>query len=378
MKSEGLTGEVNTKHEVVDRQQRIHALHSFFNDKFALLETTSRKLKLPNSLRDIPAPWAGKTYSGLDKELVKRIENAEVEVFVVEEVENADEIRDLFIRLQAGTALSRQQIRDAWPGNIGPYIESLAGKLDRQPAVRLFQLADKRGMRPDDDRDKQEPDRQFCAQLLTIFLARERDPNVIQGVGANDLDGLYHEQTELDVHGPTTDRFKDVLNQATKVLERARKLQTQSSGRGQKKFRKMDILALFHLLQDLSHNQSFKLSVDAVSKLANCVLEERVEQRTGRSTSGTAIRSHYDQWRKGVPDAIGIRLDKKRLFDDKQKKTLYETASGKCGICGRAVEEGDEEYDHFPTPYHAGGRTTVENGRLVHQACHPRGRIAND
>jgi hypothetical protein len=47
------------------------------------------------------------------------------------------EIRDLFIRLQSGTALTRQQIRDAWPGNLGPYVERLAGKLDRVPHSKL-------------------------------------------------------------------------------------------------------------------------------------------------------------------------------------------------------------------------------------------------
>lgn len=50
---------------------------------------------------------------------------------LTDEVGEPDEVRDLFIRLQARTPLTPQQVRDAWPGNVSPYIELLAGKLSR-------------------------------------------------------------------------------------------------------------------------------------------------------------------------------------------------------------------------------------------------------
>jgi hypothetical protein len=81
--------------------------------------------------------------------------------------------------LQSGTALTRQQIRDAWPGAIGPYIERIAGKLKKRPTCALFRLIDRRSTRDDDaDADEYSNDRQLCAQLLNIFLARERDPKL--------------------------------------------------------------------------------------------------------------------------------------------------------------------------------------------------------
>ena len=60
------------------------------------------------------------------------------------ELVDADEVRDLFIRLQSGTALTRQQIRDAWPGTIGPFIVRLAGKMDSTPSIKLFKQIDRR------------------------------------------------------------------------------------------------------------------------------------------------------------------------------------------------------------------------------------------
>ena len=87
----------------------------------------------------------------MDEDLRNRFTTKEIDVFVIKELVAADEVRDLFIRLQSGTALSRQQVRDAWPGTIGPLIERLAGKLNRTPAVTLFKQIDKRGTRNDEE-----------------------------------------------------------------------------------------------------------------------------------------------------------------------------------------------------------------------------------
>ena len=121
--------------------------------------------------------WSGKPYTDLpDDVLRQQLDDLKLDVQMISEVSSPDEIRDLFIRLQSGTALTRQQVRDAWPGNIGPFIERIGGKMTKQPSSELFGLIDGRGNRsPDDDGDDPySNDRATAAQLLTIFLARER------------------------------------------------------------------------------------------------------------------------------------------------------------------------------------------------------------
>lgn len=71
---------------------------------------------------------------------------------------------------------------------------------------------------------------------------------------------------------------------------------------------------------------------------------------------------------------IGIRLDPKRLFDEDDKGAIYSRDKGLRGICGEHVEPEDAEYDHYPAAHALGGRTVVDNGRLVHATCHERGR----
>jgi hypothetical protein len=132
----GLGGTLATRYEVVDGQQRIRAFEQYFSDEFPLLKRDDKRLRLPNSLRvRIPAPWGGRLYSQLDASQRGLLDSSMVDAFVLTEVSNPDEIRDLFIRLQSGTALNRQQVRDAWPGTLGPFIESLGGKLRKEPSV---------------------------------------------------------------------------------------------------------------------------------------------------------------------------------------------------------------------------------------------------
>lgn len=42
--------------------------------------------------------------------------------------EHLNEVRDLFIRLQAGTPLTAQEKRDAWPGDFTLFVIRHAGK----------------------------------------------------------------------------------------------------------------------------------------------------------------------------------------------------------------------------------------------------------
>ncbi|MBI4534746.1 MAG: DUF262 domain-containing protein [Ignavibacteriae bacterium] len=115
----GLGGKTSDRWEIVDGQQRILALRDFAGDKFPLLDPTDKRLKLPASMRKTSVPWANRTCSGLDAAIRSKFAGTLIDVYEISHVSSPDEVRDLFIRLQSGTALTRQQIRDAWPGNLG-------------------------------------------------------------------------------------------------------------------------------------------------------------------------------------------------------------------------------------------------------------------
>lgn len=376
IRSMGLGGNESIRYEIIDGQQRIRALVNFHSDKFPLLDPKDGKLRLPNSMRDLPAPWGKRRISDLDENLRKEFKSKKLDVFVISQLVKADEIRDLFIRLQSGTALSRQQVRDAWPGAVGPFIEQLAGKLNRAPSVSLFKQIDRRGMRNESESDQYDSDRQFCAQLLCLFLARERDLHSQQSIAASDLDKVYHENTLFDVDGKTARRFRDALEKTGDVFKAASdRTARDHDQRIKRTFKKLDVIAAFLLISDLSHNEQFKFDQRFTSTLAEHIVGSSGLQATGRSTSGPAIAKYYDEWRAKVIDKIDIRLDPKRLFDDSDKHVIYNQAKGRCGRCGDVVDHSEAEYDHFPVAHTLGGKTVPENGRLVHAACHPRGPV---
>jgi hypothetical protein len=375
-----LGGGQTVKYEVVDGQQRLLAFHEFCSDRFHLLDSSDKRLRLPTSLRSSPSPWAKKKYSDLGGDLRRQLDEVLIDVYELHDVENSDQVRDLFIRLQSGTALTRQQIRDAWPGRVGPFIEHLAGKLSTTPACDLFRLIDRRGTRSEDDdlKDEYVGDRQTCAQLLRLFLAREREPRAAPGVAAGDLDALYHEYTDLDPDGESARQFRRCLDEASQVFALVAPAATLSTVRKRTKVRKIDAFATVMFFQDILRSPLFRIDFKERVRLAKQIGEfEKAIKPSGKGTSGQAIRDHYEKFRERATVGIGIELDPNRAFSDEQKAKLYEMANGICGVCLRPIEDGEAvEGDHFPIAWRDGGRTHIDNGRIVHARCHQRGRPA--
>lgn len=371
---EALDGGRAVNFEVVDGFQRTLALSRFRQNRFPLL--TVDRLQLPRTLRALPAPWAGKFYHELASELRERFDEAELIAYHIDEA-TPDEVRDLFIRLQNGTPLTRQEVRDAWPGGVGPFIEKLAGKIDRHPSIGLFKLINRRGLTNGDEdtsRDQYVVDRQLCAQSLLVFLARERDPSAFPRSNARDLDRLYHENVEFDPEGETAQRFRTMLLAATRLFRRVTGTLPKA-----KKLRRMDVAAILMLIQDamLADVKVTDSAVDAAAARVAAALADPVGTifNAGRSTSGEALAAHYRFWRALLPaDSFGVRLDDRRCASPAVAAQVYERDGGLCAECGGRVEPDEAEYDHFPVPHRDGGRTEADNLRLVHRRCHKRGR----
>ncbi len=366
----GLGGAKSEKYEIIDGQQRRLAISEYFAGSFPLLAPTDKRLKLPVSLRPRPAGWADRRYLALDADLRHELDNAKVDVFQVSKVDHADEVRDLFIRLQSGTALTRQQIRDAWPGTLGPFVESLAGKLNKRPRFELFELVDGRGLR-DEEGDAKDPyvkHRQTCAQLMRIMLGRMAEPFEFPSISAGDLDGLYHEFTDIDPEGDSIRRVLQVFEQVEEVSKQIGRQYLRKY-----KIHKQGMFALCLFFQDSFRNPNFKMDQESIRKLAKYVTVE-APKAEGKSSSAASNAAYYEKWRSHLPEGIGLKLDAKRLFDDAQKAELHRLAGGKCVKCDAETTVEDGEADHFPVPHRDGGPTSIENGRFVCKICHPRGR----
>jgi hypothetical protein len=354
--------------EVIDGQQRLHALSEYRADKWPLFSTDDQTVPLPPSIRDTHVPWSGKGFSSLPIELQQRFLNIPLSVVIIDEV-TSDEVRDLFIRLQSGTPLTAQQVRDAWPGAIGPFIERLARKGTRQGVFHtLFSAIDKRGsgISPEDSFEDPYLDaRQTCAQLLLLFLALERGrdwPSLRSPL----LNNLYHEETAFDTSGPVAQRFERVLSSTQDVL-------ALSPVAAIKRVRKSRIVSLFLFLRALSYgpvNQARSIAPVAALFWSN---EAEDSEPNGRVGTAETIKSHYKWMVEDRTAPLHLpELASQRFFDNVQKAAIWNRFGGRCGICTEPLIHGEEEYDHIK-PWILGGPTTTENGRPVHSECHARG-----
>lgn len=107
----GATWKLSQRQSVIDSVFRLYPIPPIF-----LQVITTRCLKVQiDPLPTGQALWGGHRFSNLTGDLKQTFQRTQL-TFVLIQTDGAGEVRDLFIRLQAGTALTRQEVRDAWPG----------------------------------------------------------------------------------------------------------------------------------------------------------------------------------------------------------------------------------------------------------------------
>ena len=174
------TGGVETTAWLVDGQQRLAAIVGFLQGEFGLPDPQKAKPSsvLPPSMALVPS-WAGKKYDELATTDLNRLN--ERELLVIEmTAEDANEVRDLFIRLQAGTPLTAQEKRDAWPGDFTNFVIRHAGKAGHTLShpKPFFSICQKnRALSVDDGAhyvDGLAETRKFFAGLAMTLMVRSR------------------------------------------------------------------------------------------------------------------------------------------------------------------------------------------------------------
>ena len=126
--------------------------------------------------------------------------------------EAPNEVRDLFIRLQAGTPLTAQEKRDAWPGDFTTFVIRHAGKPehpDENPKP-FFKLV-KRGRAATVDEGEDYVDglvntRKFFAGLAMTVMVRERSGEDFVDLKGKTIDEFYQENLDLNDEDPGVKR----------------------------------------------------------------------------------------------------------------------------------------------------------------------------
>ena len=373
----GLTRE---SYDIIDGQQRMTALHRFVEGAFPLFDINDPRARFPSFLQDEPCPWGGKTYQGLSEDLQKRLLDAEVPVAYIE-TENANEVRDLFVRLQSGSPLNAQEKRDTYPGEFTGFILQLGGKpaILRYPGHEFFQNVLR--MKPGRDRGKT---RQLAAQVAILFLERHRVGRFTD-INSGAIDDYYHTNLDFDSESPTCKRLVSILDKLNQLLGVGLKLPLRGH----------DAMHLVLFLDQIwdDYTKSWESGLQkaqgtfsaALAKSAKATREGEPDEMWNRygvwtrsnSDRGENIARRHSYYVRRMVEFLGTLtpLDPKRAFNGLERELIYWRDGAACRRpgCGAHVDLAEAEIHHIK-PHGEGGQTVIDNGALVHPHCHPKSR----
>jgi hypothetical protein len=369
--------------EIIDGQQRIRAMYQFSEGAFPLFDPVKddREAKFPNFIKNVPCPWGRQTFEALSDEHREDFKKTKLAVVKITGTDN--EARDLFIRLQAGLPLNHQETRDAWPGHFTDFVLRLGGKPDlaRYPGHGFFKRVLR--MKPQTDRGKT---RQLAAQIAILFLTRRwHGVEAFSDVNAKAIDDFYYQHIDFEHGVPDGDRLWSILTKLDDLL-------------GDKKRPKMrghEAMHLVLLLDNLwdGYTRGWEAHLpEARDRFAMKLAEAASKKDTANPGE---FWTRYGQWTRSNSDrADRIRLrhafyvekmieylaplqpkDGRRGYGDVEREYIYFRDRKVCAVCQAEAAWDDAEIHHVHE-HGRGGQTTLANGVLVHQKCHPRGEAA--
>lgn len=391
----------NEYYDIIDGQQRINALRSFLNGvvieegrggdsaprTFPALYDPMKdadKKHFPISIQGRECAWGGKLRGDIDEATInEKFLDVEVPVALMHCTD--DEARDLFIRLQGGSDLTAQEVRDAWPGNFCDLVLQLGGKPQMaRPGHDFFLKAMK--AKPRADRGKI---RQLTAQLLMLFLEQKapgHDRDHFVTIKSDTLDDYYREQAGLDLQSPEVKRFKDILDKLFVLFSDGRRKPLKGHDA-------IHMILFVDMLWD-THTpmwerglagafDAFRQRIAEAKEFMDGEFpaEARKELREAwyydsgtraRSDVAATIRRRHEIYEEQMFQLLGgnaIPKDPRRAFTPLQRAKIYDRDRKLCHVCKSDVAWDDADIHHLK-PHSKGGLTIVENGVLIHRECH--------
>lgn len=372
-------GITNTYYDIVDGQQRIDAIHSYSEGAYPLLNPNESEFQFPNFVKDIEATWGGKRFNELPQNEQDILKSHKVVIYEITTT-NENEIRDLFIRLQAGTPLNPQDKRDSWPGNFTEFVLRIGGKtgVDKWYGMPLFKTIAK--VSNESNR------RKLVAQTFMLFWMFRKEVKFVD-IKSSNLDEFYHSQVGFDQSCNEAQRFKKICESLT--------VSFVNSPRIFGHFVIHLILLVDSLLGEYVEGTWENELAKGLHEYEKRLRDAIDANNKGQSSRYSEYYTEYGQWtRTGSDNARSIRrrhaffakemlhliaprkLDSRRLFTDHERRIVFFRDSESCQFCRMEANKHSVSWDeceiHHVTPYVDGGRTSVNNAALVHRECHPK------
>ena len=199
---------------VIDGQQRLNAMKEFVGGAWSLLKSPDTapggSKHFPVETIQDPAPeWCGLRYRDFSDRLKMRFVSLTLPVIVVKTTA-LEVVRDLFIRLQAGTALSAQERRDAWPGKFPEYIKHVGGHPHGGKGLKVFDAY---------TRGKDDAHRRVAAQAFLAWSHWTATGGDLPEISSQRLDDLYRQRIGFEDDTTEARQLKLLLTALGRALK---------------------------------------------------------------------------------------------------------------------------------------------------------------
>ena len=375
----------NTHYEIIDGQQRMEALYNYTEGGLELIDPkNSKETRFPNFVKKKECPWAGERYKGLSTEEKETILKTRIPVALIQS-DDEDEVRDLFIRLQAGLPLNPQEKRDAWPGRFTEFILEIGGKpeLPKYPGEPFFPNA--MGIKPTASRGRS---RETAAQLYMLYESH-RENKRFKKIQSKDIDDYYHANIDFDEESSTAKRFLKIIRTLEKICK-------EENIPTLPKHATINLVLFIDSLMDNCISKKWEEGLGgAYNKFTAKVSEARQIKDTDKQVENVYWR-RYIQYTQTAANELSsiesrhvfffeqmlcfmeetktlINKDSERAFIEAAREYIFFRDDKKCLMCDSEVVWREAEIHHV-IPHAEGGKTEIDNGALVHKDCHPKSR----
>lgn len=337
-------------YDVIDGQQRIRAICSYYDDEFALPKDAD-----PINGYDV----ANLKYSELPMDVASIIDSYSLD-FVILDNENEDEIREMFLRLQNGTSLKAQEKRNAMPGKMRNFVKEIAKhdfftKVNFSNTRFTFDL--------------------IAAQMCLLCIAKG-----ICNVKDKDLNTMYDANRDFDNNSSEARTVSKILNYLNGMFEsKAPELKRYS------------VISLFILLMDMMPNYDIRgREKDIAEWFIRFELNRATDETKPPEEQDPRLVIYHERISNSsdTMDSLTYRhnllkeslisevpnlpqKDPKRTFDEAQRQVIFRRDRGICQVCKKDCVWNDWEADHI-VPWSNGGNTSIENGQVLCPTCNSR------
>jgi hypothetical protein len=340
------------RYDVIDGQQRLRTIWSFFNNEISLPKDS-------DSIYEYNI--AGLKYYELPDELRIKFDTYSLDIVIFDDIDE-EEVREMFLRLQNGTTLKAQEKRNAYPGKMRDFVHSLSKH-------QLFiEKVGFRNARFNHDL--------VAAQIVCLEMAG--GPTNIKNT---DLNKMYLQNTDFDFNSAIAKKIIKNLNLLNEIFaEKTPELE------------RYNVIALYCVLNELQSQYVFTeikdkfydwfIEFEKLRRKLEGLNEEEADpewitykDKISHSTdSSDSVRWRMEFMLRNLLDKypnLPIK-DNQREFTQLQKMTIFRKDKGTCQVklkCnGDKVTWDNWHCDHI-IPWTKGGMTTVENGQVSCSSC---------